>query len=610
APTVSLSNPTAGQVFINGVNPVQLVANAQDPEGKIKQVEFYNGTTLLTTVTAAPYSYNWTNIQNGNYTVSAKVIDLEGASATSSSVSFTVKSSNQAPTVSLSNPTAGQVFINGVNPVQLVANAQDPEGRIKQVEFYSGTTRLATVTTAPYSYNWTNIQNGNYSVSAKVIDLEGASATSSSVSFTVKAQETTLPAYTAQMVAPINNSTIELGSQPIVLKTNASTSGRTIQKVEFFNWGFPLVTVTSGNFEFTWSSIEVDNYSIHAKVTDNMGNVFTTTAIKFAVKAPTTSAVPDVSLNINLSQPLNNQTFTLGKEIVKLKADVSSSAAIKSVQFYNWGFPLMAVNSSPFEFNWTKIEVGNYQIYAVVTDNNGKTSTSNTVKFQVNPATSSSTSTSSTTASSATVVMSQPTNNQIFELGKNPVTLKATTSEPVSKVEFFNWYLPLVTVSNERNEFNWTKIEVGEYFVSARITDARGNVIDSAPVRFKVIASNTRTTEDETEDSGSTAPIDEIQISSEKEVTLEEPKDSIVYGIKMGPNPTYSDLNIFLDEYPENMEGKVSVIDLRGVELYQSDFNTDQGTLKLDLNFLKPGIYLVKLNFGNKIVQSKKLIKR
>ncbi|HSF56381.1 MAG TPA: Ig-like domain-containing protein, partial [Algoriphagus sp.] len=153
SPTISITNPTAGQVFINGVDPVQLVANAQDPEGKIKQVEFYNGTTLLTTVTAAPYSYNWTNIQNGNYTVSAKVIDQEGASATSSSVSFTVNSSNQAPTVSLSNPTAGQVFINGVNPVQLVANAQDPEGKIKQVEFYNGTTLLTTVTTAPYSYN-------------------------------------------------------------------------------------------------------------------------------------------------------------------------------------------------------------------------------------------------------------------------------------------------------------------------------------------------------------------------------------------------------------------------------------------------------------------------
>ncbi|OOG68050.1 Ig-like domain-containing protein [Algoriphagus sp. A40] len=595
SPTISLSKPTAGQIFIKGVNPVELVANAQDPEGKIKQVEFYNGTTLLAKVTAAPYSYNWTTIQNGNYSVSAKVIDQGDLSATSSSVNFTVKdpATNQAPTVSLSSPTAGQVFIKGVNPVQLVANAQDPEGKIKQVEFYNGTNLLATVTTAPFSYNWTTIQNGNYTVSAKVIDQENVSATSSAVSFIVKDQNTALPTYSAQMVSPINNSTIEKGSQPIILKTNALSSGLTVKKVEFFNWGYPLVTLTSGSFEFNWASIEVDSYSIYAKVTDNNGNVYTTTPIKFSVKAATT---PSVSLGVNLSQPSNNQTFTLGQQVVKLKADVSSSTAIKNIEFFNWGFPLVTVSSSPFEFAWTKIEVGSYKVHAVITDINGIKSTSNSVNFNVVAASSTPTYKQLTnldsTSAPANVVISQPFDNQIFELGKSTVVLKANTSEKVSKVEFFNWYQPLVSVTNDKNEYSWTKIEAGEYFVSARITDSKGTVIDSAPVRFKVIDSNS-TVENETRN----------------KLGLEENKDSSSYGIKMGPNPTTSDLNIFFEDYPENMEGKVSVLDLRGIELFKSDFNTNQETIILDLNFLKPGIYVVKLNFGNKIFQSHKLIK-
>ncbi|HSF56382.1 MAG TPA: T9SS type A sorting domain-containing protein, partial [Algoriphagus sp.] len=70
-----------------------------------------------------------------------------------------------------------------------------------------------------------------------------------------------------------------------------------------------------------------------------------------------------------------------------------------------------------------------------------------------------------------------------------------------------------------------------------------------------------------------------------------------------------SHLNIFFDDYPADYEGIVSVFDLRGIEMFNSEFNTSQGTLTLDLAFLKSGIYVVRLNFGNKGVQSHKLIK-
>jgi hypothetical protein len=603
APSVSLSKPTEGQIFTKGVNTVQLVANASDPEGKIKQVEFYNGTTLLATVKKSPYTYTWSTIQAGSYKVTAKVIDEGNLSATSTAINFTVKEAvvNKAPSVSLSRPTEGQVFTKGINTVQLVANASDPEGKIKQVEFYNGTTLLATVKNSPYTYTWSTIQAGSYKVSAKVIDEGNLSATSTAVNFTVKDEEkTATPSYSAVMVSPANNSTIDLGTQKVVLNTNASTSGLTIKKVQYFNWGFPLVTVTSGNFDFPWTKVEPDNYSINAKVTDSNGNVYTTPTIKFTVKAASAAPSAPVTLAVNLSQPANNQTFTLGQQVVKLKADVTDASAVKSIQFYNWGFPLVAVNSAPFEFDWTKIEVGSYQIYAVATDVNGKTTTSNTIKFSVVAPTSTNNSTGTTTKP-ATVVMTSPADNQRFVLGKDPVVLKVNTSEPVSKVEFFNWYLPLVSVSNT-NQFSWTKIELGEYFVSARITDSKGNVIDSEPVRFTVVSPNTRITDDESA-ADSTATDSLV-----KNGTVEQIGGS-VHGIKMGPNPTSSHLNLFFEEYPDNLDGKVSVMDLRGVELFNANFNTDQDIVTLDLAFLKPGIYVVKVAFGDKYFQTTKLIK-
>lgn len=593
--------PTASELLLDNIKISRVTTQEIDKESLIFFA--YNPTG-----SAVQKSLSGTYVNAKNETFSGSISVPAFGSVLLAKVSGTTTPvENKAPTVSLSKPTEGQIFIKGVNPVELVANAQDPEGKIKHVEFYNGTALLTTVTAPPYSYNWSNIQNGNYQVHAKVVDQGNLSATSGKVNFTVKDEEVEVipPAYTAKMVTPVNNSTIALGSQQVILKTNASTSGLTIQKVEFFNWGYPLVTLTSGNFEFPWTKVEADNYSIYAKITDSKGKVYTTPTIKFTVKAAATTA-PPVSLAINLSQPSNNQTFTLGQQTVKLKANVTGSSAIKSVQFYNWGNPFQAVNSAPFEFDWTKIEVGTYQIHAVATDVNGNTKTSNKVDFKVVAAANSNTASNETTTA-ATVVMTQPVNNQVFELGKNPVTLRVITSEPVSKVEFFNWYLPLVSVSNS-NQFSWTKIELGEYFVSARITDSKGKVVDSEPVRFKVISPNLRTT-GETDSAGTNSPLDSAANEIGDEIAATELDGASGYGIKMGPNPTSSHLNLYFEGYPDDLEGKVSLLDLRGVELFRSDFNTNQKAITLDLSFLRPGIYLVKLAFGGKLFQTRKLIK-
>lgn len=544
--------------------------------------------------TSSPISrgLNGTYVNAKNQTFSGSITIPSYGSVLLAKISGdTTPATNQSPTVSLTKPTDGQVFIKGVNPVELVANAQDPEGKIKQVEFYNWGNLLTTVTAPPYSFNWSTIQTGEYQIYAKVIDEGNLSATSSTVRFSVRDEAPGSPTYTAQMISPINNSSFDLGSQEVILRTNASTSGLTISKVEFFNWGFPLVTVTGGNFDFNWARIEPDTYNIYAKVTDNRGVVYTTSPIKFTVKAP------NPNLSVNLSQPYNNQTFTLGQQLVKLKADVTSSSSIRSIQFYNWGFPLVADNTFPYEFDWTRIEVGDYQVHAIVTDINGRTSTSNTVKFRVTSPGARMTSSEASFVSNSLVKveMAQPYDTQTFELGKDPVILDANISEKVSKVEFFNWYSPLVSFPDGQNQFMWSDIKVGDYLVFARTTDSLGQTSISDPIRFKVIPPKSETEENSSNYS-------EIELNKEERTGSE-------YGIVMGPNPTTSHLNIFFDDYPMDYEGIVSVIDLRGIEMFNSEFNTSQGTLTLDLAFLKSGVYVVRLNFGNKGFQTHKLIK-
>jgi predicted phage tail protein len=77
--------------------------------------------------------------------------------------------------------------------VPLTATASDPEGQLTRVEFFSGTTRLATDTTAPYSYTWLNVAAGSYSLRAVAYDASGASANSATVTVAVSSTTTSPP---------------------------------------------------------------------------------------------------------------------------------------------------------------------------------------------------------------------------------------------------------------------------------------------------------------------------------------------------------------------------------------------------------------------------------
>jgi len=88
APTVSLISPANNSTFTEG-KPVTLSATASDFDGFITKVEFYQGTTLLSTVTTAPYSANW-NPVTGNYVISAKATDNSGTVSTSQVSNVTI----------------------------------------------------------------------------------------------------------------------------------------------------------------------------------------------------------------------------------------------------------------------------------------------------------------------------------------------------------------------------------------------------------------------------------------------------------------------------------------------------------------------------------------
>jgi hypothetical protein len=67
-----------------------LNATAADSDGTVARVEFYAGTTLLNTDTAAPFSFLWSGAAQGTYTMTARAVDNAGAATTSAPVTLTV----------------------------------------------------------------------------------------------------------------------------------------------------------------------------------------------------------------------------------------------------------------------------------------------------------------------------------------------------------------------------------------------------------------------------------------------------------------------------------------------------------------------------------------
>jgi len=178
-PTVTLTAPTNNQVFNPTGQTVTITATASDTDG-ISKVEFYNGATLLNTVSTSPYSYAWTSVAEGDYTITAKAYDIYNVSTTSSAVTFY---STNSPTVSLTAPANNAQYIAPAT-VSLTATASDTES-ISKVEFYQGATLLGTSTSSPYTCTWTSVAMGNYVLTAKAYDNHNQVTTSSAVNISV-----------------------------------------------------------------------------------------------------------------------------------------------------------------------------------------------------------------------------------------------------------------------------------------------------------------------------------------------------------------------------------------------------------------------------------------
>jgi hypothetical protein len=181
-PTIAITAPVNGATY-SAPATITCAASVAANGHTITQVQFYNGTTLLGTVAAAPYIYSWNNVAAGSCSLSARAIYDSGSTVTCAPVTVSV-ASTALPSIALTAPANGATYTAPAS-ITCAASVTANGHTITQVQFYNGTTLLGTVASAPYTYSWNNVNAGGYSLSAKAVYDSGSTIQSASATITV-----------------------------------------------------------------------------------------------------------------------------------------------------------------------------------------------------------------------------------------------------------------------------------------------------------------------------------------------------------------------------------------------------------------------------------------
>ncbi len=384
APSVRLTAPANGSTYTAPAS-ITLTANASDSDGTIIKVEFFQGTTKLGEDTngADGYSYNWTDIGAGTYSLTAKGTDNTGAPTTSSGVDVTVS----LPTVTVT-ATDAEALEPGSNTGTFTVSRTGSTGSSLVVNFSVGGTAtsgsdytsIGTSVTIPGGVSSQTvvvtpidelsveaIETVTLTLSTNAIYTVGSP---SNATINISDNDTYPP--TASITQPTSGAVIA-ASGSVTINSDASDQDGTISKVEFFQNGVKLAEDTAAPYSYTWNNVSAGNYNLTVVATDNANAIGASSAVPIVVNAP-----PAVSI----TSPVNNAAFT-GSTININASATDSDAGVTKVEFFDGTNKIGEDTSMPYSCQWTNAPEGPHGLTAVATDTYGTTATSSAIQVSI-----------------------------------------------------------------------------------------------------------------------------------------------------------------------------------------------------------------------------------
>jgi Big-like domain-containing protein/glucodextranase-like protein len=459
-PSVSITAPTNGAGFAAPAT-ISILAAASDSDGSVSKVEFYQGSTLLFSSLNPPYSFDWTAVGPGTYTLTAKATDDKGGIGTSATISVSV---GTPPIVVLKQPDDCSVFVPAVS-ITLAADAVDQNGWIKKVEFYAGTTPIGTATRKPYTVTWSSVPQGTYTLTARAsnhLDL-----TSDSPPITIKVEPPNTPS-TVQITQPDAGTNVRVSSTVIVIASASDPDG--VKKVIFNENGVEFGSSVGPTFSAPWTPTQVGTRQLTATVIDNRDSI--TTSAEVAVNA-IANALPTA----NLTSPANNAAYREPATVAYSAAAADSDGNVTQGELLLDGQSLLTVpGAGPYSGNLPNVPAGAHTVQVRVKDNDGGFGLSNVANINV------------AANSLPNVQISAPTNGSTFD-APGSIVIAATASDPdgsVTKVEFFADGTSIGSSTGPSFSVEWSGAALGVHSLTAVATDNDGGTRTSATVSITV----------------------------------------------------------------------------------------------------------------------------
>ncbi len=175
-PAVAFAAHLRGGQFQAG-QPIPIEVDAFGGAGRHLAIQVETGTLVLASATDAPLVHSWTGAPLGTHRLKATAVDRGVVAEAFATINVV---DNMPPIVHITSP-ADQSLLPLAPNYAFTAEASDPLGAIDQVELYikdatsfvAPTRLLGTATTAPYTFQATDLEPGHWMVWAIAYDTQG-----------------------------------------------------------------------------------------------------------------------------------------------------------------------------------------------------------------------------------------------------------------------------------------------------------------------------------------------------------------------------------------------------------------------------------------------------
>ncbi|HVE48641.1 MAG TPA: Ig-like domain-containing protein, partial [Casimicrobiaceae bacterium] len=494
-PPVSILSP-ANNTTYTAPAIISLTASASGWGRPVARIEYFAGTTFIGTASSAPYAVTWSNVAAGTYALTAKAIDIGGASVTSASVTVIVNGSvNQPPSVNVTaNPPAGSLIVS-TTPLtfDLAAAVTDVDGSIARVRFLRRdptslppTIRyieFASVTQPPYTarYEANAPLDASYSFRVEAVD-NGGLVGFASVNYTIVANrppQTVLsePGNAVESSGFTAPATIVL----VVAAKELDLAPDRITRVDFLANGSPIGSSstpvgTNGEFVFVWRDVVAGDYDVRVRAFDSYGS---STEARRTIKVIRAGNAPSIAI----TQPVSGRVYG---DPVPLQVNLApGDEPIIQVDYVNARGRLLASSTTaPYSANWVAPTPGRHAVTAVALQSNGVATTSPTVFFDV---------ASPSVASPPLVVLTAPIAQTTIS-GDSPINVAADVlaaiGRTINSVDFFRNGVAIGTATTPPFRIAWSNAPSGSATLTARAFDSAAASTTSSPITVTINNSN------------------------------------------------------------------------------------------------------------------------